>query len=566
MTIDRERLLDIKSRAAAEFMTRPAVTAVGLGGRERNGRPTGEVVIKVFVLRKRPLAELAADEVLPSEFEGVGVDVSQLAHSRLETDPDGDDLDDEPEKAVGSPRVPRGQGDDDKYRPLVGGIQVQTAHRNASTGTLGAILVHRTDPEQVFALTNFHIVDSGAEDAEADVTRVGQPTNFASSTKCCSHLFGTFQAGDRDEVRDAAVVQLDPGTQWMAEIVDVGVVTGTHTITVEEAATLTYSVRKRGAKTRLTGGVVEAINADHRTGDGIQRHNVIIVRPNFNPAVPDDEITFFSDHGDSGSVLLNDDNEVVGLHFAGAEDEDLGVHNGLSLPIDVILGLFETEDELPLAVATADDVGIVHTVPGPAALRVPEELVAALSTPEPGVRVLAPPGSHVLPGVVGPSDELLAAVRARLSTTPAGRAVVALWSGHQAELVRLVNEHRRVAVVWHRCGGPALVQTLIRMAGRHDLRLPVTVNGQPLSDCLNRVHDAFAAKASPPLRLALRAARDGLPDLAGRTYPEIVAALEAAEPVAGPAAEPVAGPAAEPVTGPVAEPVTAAGAPRGGGR
>jgi hypothetical protein len=530
MKTDDETLLEIKARAAAEFMTWPGVTAVGIGGRERGGRPTGEVVLKVFVVRKRPLSDLAPDRVLPAEFEGVGIDVSELAPSQPDTDPGGDP-DAPPDGPVGSPRVPRGNGDDDKYRPLVGGIQVQTAHSGAGTGTLGLILVHKTDATQVFALTNFHVVDSGSESAEADVTRVGQPTNFASSTKCCSRLFGTFVAGDRDTVRDAAAVQLDPGMQWMAEIVDVGAVSGTHTITVAEAATLTYSVQKRGAKTRLTGGVVEAINATHTT-DGITRHNVTVVRPKYNLAVPDDEITYFADHGDSGSAVLNDDNEVVGLHYGGSLDEELGVRKGLELPIDVVLGLFETEDELPVAVATADDVGIVHTVPGAAALRVPEELIPALSTTEPSLRVLAPAGAHVLPGVPGPGEEMLAAVRARLATSAAGRDILALWPRHQRELVRLVDEHRRVAIVWHRCGGPALVQTLIRMAGRHDLALPATINGRPLADCLNRIHDAFAVPASPELRAALRTARDALPDLAGLTYPGIMAALDAAEPVA----------------------------------
>jgi hypothetical protein len=530
MRTDDETLLEIKARAAAEFMTWPGVTAVGIGGRERDGRPTGEVVLKVFVVRKRPLSDVAADQILPREFEGVGVDVSELAPSQPDTDP-GDDPDAPPAGPVGSPRVPSGNGDDDKYRPLVGGIQVQTAHSSAGTGTLGLILVHKTDAAQVFALTNFHVVDSGNESAEADVTRVGQPTNFASSTKCCSRLFGTFVAGDRDTVRDAAAVQLDPGMQWMAEIVEVGAVAGTHTITVAEAASLTYSVQKRGATTRLTGGVVEAINATHTTG-GITRHNVTVVRPKYNLAVPDDEITYFADHGDSGSAVLNDDNEVVGLHFGGSLDEELGVRKGLELPIDVVLGLFETEDELPVAVATADDVGIVQTVPGAAALRVPEELIPALSTTEPSLRVLAPAGAHILPGVPGPDGEMLAAVRARLTASAAGRDILALWPRHQAELVRLLDENRRVAIVWHRCGGPALVQTLIRMAGRHDLALPATINGRPLADCLNRIHDAFAVPASPELRVALRAARDALPDLAGLTYPGIIAALDAAEPVA----------------------------------
>jgi hypothetical protein len=527
MAIDHGRLLDIKSRAAAELLQRPEVTAVGLGGRERGGRPTGEIVIKVFVLRKRPLEELDPADVLPAEFDGVGVDVSQLGHAEPDTDPDpqGDPVQDESERPLGSPRVPSGKGDTEKYRPLAGGIQVQTAHTSAGTGTLGAILVHRDDPAQVFALTNFHVVDSGSEDAEVDVTRVGQPTNFASSTKCCSHQFGTFEAGGIDEVRDAAAVQLDPGTQWLAEVVDLGPISGTHTITVAEAATLTYFVQKRGAKTRLTGGTVEAVNAEHTTG-GFHRHNVIIVRPLFNPAIPDDEITYFADHGDSGSVVLNEDREVVGVHVDGAIDEDLGIRKGIELPIGVLLGLFETEDELPLEVATADASGIVQTVPGPSALRVPEELVSAMRVTEPGVRVLAPAGAHLRPGAAVPSEELLAAVRARLDASPAGRSVAALWTVHQAELVGLVQQQRRVAVVWHRCGGPALVQTLIRMAAHHDLELPKTVNGQPLDECLSRIHDAFAAKASPELRVALRTARDALPDLAGLAYPDIIAALE----------------------------------------
>src|SRR4051794_40653232 len=165
MTIDDETLLDIKARAAAVLMTWPGVTAVGIGGRERGGRPTGEVVLKVFVVRKRPLSDLAADRVLPLDFEGVGIDVSELAPSQPDTDP-GDDPDAPPDGPVGSPRVPSGNGDDDKYRPLAGGIQVQTAHSSAGTGTLGLILVHKTDAARVFALTNFHVVDSGSESAE----------------------------------------------------------------------------------------------------------------------------------------------------------------------------------------------------------------------------------------------------------------------------------------------------------------------------------------------------------------------------------------------------------------
>jgi hypothetical protein len=534
MAMDHERLLGIKSRAAAELLTRPEVTAVGVGGRERGGRPTGEIVIKVFVRRKRPLAELDPAEVLPAEYEGVGIDVSQMPPGELDTDPgdlpdpdpDAHPIGDEPDRPAGVPFVDVDKEDKHKYRPLVGGIRIQTDHTDAGHGTLGAIVVHRDDPAKVYALTNFHVVDSGTEETAAGDQRVGQPSNFASSTKCCSHQFGTFQAGSRDEVRDAAVVQLDPGTQWQAEVVDIGPIAGTHRITLEEAATLQYFIQKRGARTGLTGGTLEALAVVIPLGDGTTRNDVMITTPLPNPGVPDDEITYFALGGDSGSLWLNEFNEVVGLHFGGATDDDHNVRKGWALAIGTVLGTFETDDGLPLAMATAEETGIVQTVAGLSAIRVPEELVSAMKIAEPGVRVLAPAGTHPRPGAAVPGEDLLAAVRARLDTSPAGRAVVALWTVHRAELVRLVGEQRRVAVVWHRCGGPALVQTLIRMTAHHDLELPRTINGEPLDDCLGRIHDAFAAKASPELRLALRTARDALPDLAGLTYPGIITALE----------------------------------------
>ena len=78
-----EELIELKERAAAEFLRVPGVTAVGLGGRERDGRPTGEVVLKVFVERKRPAAELTPGQLLPPEFEGLGVDVVELPEPSL---------------------------------------------------------------------------------------------------------------------------------------------------------------------------------------------------------------------------------------------------------------------------------------------------------------------------------------------------------------------------------------------------------------------------------------------------------------------------------------------------
>ena len=66
-----EELVAIKERAAEQLMRLPGVNAVGIGGRVRGGKPTGEVVLKVFVEEKKPLSDLAPGDVVPAQFEGV---------------------------------------------------------------------------------------------------------------------------------------------------------------------------------------------------------------------------------------------------------------------------------------------------------------------------------------------------------------------------------------------------------------------------------------------------------------------------------------------------------------
>jgi hypothetical protein len=51
------------------------------------------------------------------------------------------------------------------------------------------------------------------------------------------------------------------------------------------------------------------------------------------------------------------------------------------------------------------------------------------------------------------------------------------------------------------------------------------VNGLPLARCLDRLHEVFCRYGSAPLRRDLTRARALLPDMSGRTYPQIVAAL-----------------------------------------
>ena len=146
-----EELIELKERAAAEFLRVPGVTAVGLGGRERDGRPTGEVVLKVFVERKRAAADLDSDQLLPREFEGLGVDVVELSEPSLEIDP--------APPQPGSPGTSQADLDETEYRPLKGRGCVQVALSGSGLGTLGCFLTDPADPAKVYALTNFHVVN-----------------------------------------------------------------------------------------------------------------------------------------------------------------------------------------------------------------------------------------------------------------------------------------------------------------------------------------------------------------------------------------------------------------------
>jgi hypothetical protein len=70
-----QRAMDVKHRHEEELMAQPGVIGVGVGFRDQGGAQSTEVAIVVLVEKKRPASELALDQLLPRELEGVPVDV-----------------------------------------------------------------------------------------------------------------------------------------------------------------------------------------------------------------------------------------------------------------------------------------------------------------------------------------------------------------------------------------------------------------------------------------------------------------------------------------------------------
>ena len=72
------RIREVKRRREAELLRKANVVAVGIGYRQRGGRPTGELCLVVSVRRKVPLEELAPEDRIPPEIDGVPVDVQEV--------------------------------------------------------------------------------------------------------------------------------------------------------------------------------------------------------------------------------------------------------------------------------------------------------------------------------------------------------------------------------------------------------------------------------------------------------------------------------------------------------
>ena len=69
------KIAEVRARHEAELLRYPKVIGVAEGIRVKQGKPTGELCLTVYVERKIPKSKLKKREVLPREIEGTPVDV-----------------------------------------------------------------------------------------------------------------------------------------------------------------------------------------------------------------------------------------------------------------------------------------------------------------------------------------------------------------------------------------------------------------------------------------------------------------------------------------------------------
>jgi hypothetical protein len=305
-------LREAKEAVEADLLGRPGVTGVDIGYKEVGGRPTDVVAIRVLVAEKR---DVPPDQAIPAEIDGHPTDVIERRFRLHVLSVD--------DTAV----VP--QADSGAYDPLVGGLSIgpcRSPGGRVLAGTLGCV-VFDVATGQPMLLSNFHVL--GVDNAAAAGDAMTQPSRLDGGT-CPASVVGVLARWSLGGSVDAAV-------GWVTQrgvacqVADVGALAGTAQAAVGSA------VRKRGRTTRLTFGTVDTVDLTITLdyGDGIGARTLshqVGVRPDTSRSPR------FGGPGDSGSVVVDGANRVVGLYFAGDDSTGYGIANPIG-PVLSTLGV-----------------------------------------------------------------------------------------------------------------------------------------------------------------------------------------------------------------------------------
>lgn len=469
----------------------PRVIGVGLGFRTRAGRTTDEIVLRVHVKRKRPLAEIPESERIPEAFGGIPIDVTLAVGARsIQLD-----------EAFVDEKSSR------KVSTLVGGVPITDRGRDDSRGTLGCFVVQTSDRSVKLLLTNQHVIyrrrtDTGRGDL------VGQPR--VSCSWCCkSGVIGRAVNGINDEFVDCGIARLNdrrpavqklPGVGKDANGLNEDLITGVpDAVLVAGLPTAVLNgevVRKVGLITGPTTGVVREIHfpvpIDVNEPDERTMQDQIIIRPEAGGDVLGDGSLNFALDGDSGAVLINRFNQVVGLMHKATDFTGQPANQppwrfwGAACHIHRVL------DRLGLEILVSPNANTASTPAVPTPLLPPPTPTGALV---PGMGLVIHRLTDEERARGGVLDEIIAA----LESSQMGREILRLYDTHHVEVQHLVNHDRRVKVVWHRSSGPAFMAALL--SGLSDLAQPIPkqVDGFPLELMIGRMADILRGRGSASL-------------------------------------------------------------------
>lgn len=516
-------IIAVKQAAQKRLFQIPGVFGVGVGPKLVGDKPTTTLAIQIFTTKKRPASELPPDELIPSEIDGFPTDVIE---GELPT-------------RIG-PAAPGATptADEDRYPVIRGGIQIEGP--TGDPGSLGCIartrLGNPAGGNRYVLLTCQHVLHRHATDLDPGCAHsVGQPTGHG----CCECMDWSARIIAHERVKavhshdvDAAIAELNGGVQWRPEIQDTPApipVNGFYEILPQDVPAnpteaTGYKVWKRGRTTLKTAGWVLSISYSSTVREAsipppsgsppgtpptpgpIARtyDSSIFIRANA-------DVAQFVDPGDSGSALLNNNNEVVGIVFGKS-----GRH-GLASAIKPI------KDALGIEVVAASDVGPeVQTVPSSYP---PHPEIRDYPILPPNIAIAESPGPTDDVQVRGGWSPAFDRRRREVMATRLGGEIAAALIRHRSELQALIPARARIVAAWRRYGGMHLINALQSSSDPATVAIPATVNGLTFQQCVRQLARVLTMYASPALAADIARLAPELEGLGGLSYAEIIARL-----------------------------------------
>jgi hypothetical protein len=265
-------LIEIKDRHASEIKSLQNVTGLGVGMKKKGGKLTEQKCIIVFVDKKIPKVEIAESEMVPEKLEEVVTDVVET-HFKIYFNHQA------------------------RHNPAVGGISISRSGE-ISAGTFGITALDDISLNDVM-LSNWHVM-AGNNPNEGD--EIIQPGGLDSGTT--NDIVGELDRWLIANEFDLAIAQLTTHRDHIySNVAEIGNCIGiAHPVMSE-------TVRKSGRTTGLTQGTVIGIDVDDTVdygdlgGNRTVEHQILVD----GHSLP----------GDSGSAVINSQNEVIGVLFAG---------------------------------------------------------------------------------------------------------------------------------------------------------------------------------------------------------------------------------------------------------
>ncbi|PWV45790.1 hypothetical protein [Chitinophaga sp. S165] len=315
-----EKMVYHLPEAEALLHSRKNVVSVNIACKEIAGRYTDTMCYVIHVRKKMAAAELDESEMIPSEIAGIPTDVVEIETARpLE--------------------------DKSQYRPLKAGIQI-APNTGSWFGTLGCFATSNETGKLVL-LSNHHVLYN---DSKTDGDKVGQP-DLTCCACCTCDIIAYNTKGVLTKEVDGAIATIGMHNiadnyvisnvvRGLGEYINPGIA---EQLTSDDAPiysvaplkeyhkgdqTIVWTTVLPGERVRKVGRTTDrtigrAVGIDTNAWVGIPKtepanfeHQMYIVPHTQNGG------NEFAKGGDSGSVIINDLNQVVGLLMASKENGD----------------------------------------------------------------------------------------------------------------------------------------------------------------------------------------------------------------------------------------------------